>query len=194
MPRRIFATAALTAALLTPAAAHAQNPLKFGVAVGPSFPTGDLKDQSDWGYNVAGSLSVRPIMLPVGLRIEGMYQSLTGKNGISDGDGGTFDAPDFRTWAGTANAEVTLPGMGISPYLIGGIGIYNSKFTGSNAAVFGDQSSNDFGFNLGGGLAFNLAGFSTFVEARFHQINIKDNTSNATGHARFVPVTFGIKF
>ena len=192
MPRRIFATAALAAALLAPAAAHAQNPLKFGVAVGPSFATGDLKDAEEWGYNVAGSISVRPLMMPVGLRIEGMYQNLTGKKGVSDGDGGTFDAPDFRTWAGTANAEVALPGMGISPYLIGGIGIYGNKFD-----VSGSESSNDFGFNLGGVLAFNLAGFSTFVEARFHQVNAKDDGPGGTGetaHLRFVPVTFGIKF
>ena len=188
MSRRIFTIAALAAAaLLAPGTAQAQNPMKIGISVGPSFPISDLKDFEDWGYNVAASIAAKPMMSPVGFRIEGMYQNLTGKNNVIVG-GITADAPDHRTYAGTANVELAVPTMGVSPYLIGGVGYYGTKFDQS-----GEKTSNDFGWNLGGGLNFNLAGFSTFLEARFHQVQSKDSNTG-TPNLRFVPVSFGLRF
>ena len=188
MSRRLITTAAIAAAaLLAPGAAQAQNPFKIGLAVGPSIPTGDFADALEWGYNVTGSLSGRPMMSPVGIRIEGMYQNLTGKDQTVGTV--TVEAADLRTFAGIASVELGLPTMGVSPYLIGGLGYYNNKSEGE-----GEKSTSDLGFNLGAGLSFNLAGFSTFAEARFHQVMSKDDEVANSANLRFVPITFGIKF
>ena len=68
------------------------------------------------------------------------------------------------------------------PYLIGGVGYYGQK-----PDVSGAKSVNDLGLNGGIGAAFQLSGFTTFVEARYHHI-MSDVTT------QFIPVTFGISF
>ena len=59
------------------------------------------------------------------------------------------------------------------------------------SAEFGDLDVSDsqtkFGINFGGGFTFNLSGFETFVEARFHSVFAEDN-------ANFIPISFGFKF
>jgi hypothetical protein len=62
----------------------------------------------------------------------------------------------------------------------------------SASAEFGDvdisNSENKFGINLGGGFTFNLSGFETFVEARYHTIFTDENNTS------FIPLSFGFKF
>jgi opacity protein-like surface antigen len=83
-----------------------------------------------------------------------------------------------------ANLVYNLPGTGMTPYLIGGAGIYNLKLDleGSNDP----DSQNKFGVNGGIGASFPLSGFNAFIEARYHHV-FSDN--NAT---QFIPVVFGI--
>lgn len=186
MPRRVLALTAVLAALVLAAPAHAQSPIKFGLSLGPSFPTGDLGDEQafaqDWGYHIAGHLAFKAPLTPVGLRAEGFYQGMSGKT-ISG-----FDVPDITTWGLTANGELELGGVGLKPYLIGGLGAYGLSNDANNDLGIPEQSDTKFGWNIGAGLNFGLAGFSTFAEARFHQVQV-DN-----GNFRFVPVTFGIRF
>jgi hypothetical protein len=78
-----------------------------------------------------------------------------------------------------------LPGTGISPYLIGGGGIYSTKLHGND---FDTSSDSKFGVNGGIGASFPLSGFNTFIEARLHHV-FTDGSAT-----QFVPVTFGISF
>ena len=71
----------------------------------------------------------------------------------------------------------------VVPYIIGGAGIYNSHRT----LFLGARASTDPGFNLGGGLRFELSDVTTFVEARYHKV------SGAAG-IRLLPITLGILF
>lgn len=177
----VRSTALVALALALPAAAHAQSPLKFGVALGPVFPTGDITDAVEWGYHVNAHIAVKPMMSPVGFRVEGLFQNLTGK-------GGAGTEADLRDFAGTANVELGLGGMGIKPYLIGGVGMYNSKYEGAS------EGSSDFGWNIGAGLDFALAGFSTFAEARYHRVDVEEPGTGNSVALGFVPVTFGFRF
>ena len=182
MSRRVIALAALTAAIvLAPAAAQAQSPVKFGLAAGATFPTGDLKDVTDWGYHVTGSITGKPMLSPVGIRGEVMWNRLTGKD--FETTLGTIKGEDVNVLAGIVNAEIGMSGIGVKPYLIGGVGMFRFSSAGSNS-----DSETKFGFNIGAGLDFGLAGFSAFTEARFHSVQTDAFTSN------FVPVTFGIRF
>jgi opacity protein-like surface antigen len=146
-----------------------------GIAAGAALPFGDYADVVKSGYNGTVTLGVTPLGSPLGLRVDGMYNKLSGKGAI----------PDDRIIAGSANVVFNLPGVGIRPYLIGGVGYYNVKqdFTGA-------ADLNKVGFNAGAGAAFPLSGFTTFLEARVHHVPLDDPSVSPT----FVPVTFGIIF
>ena len=178
MSRRVIALAALAAILTTPVAVQAQGSVKFGVAAGATFPTGDAGDSYDWGYHVAGSITGKPMASPVGIRGEVMYHQLTGKD---DALLGKLDNANII--AGLINAELGMGGVGARPYLIGGIGWYRLDF-GSDL-----DSQNKFGFNIGAGLDFGLADFDAFIEARYHSVQT-DGDANLS----IVPVTFGLRF
>ena len=175
MSRRIAAIAALAVTLAAPAALHAQSPLKFGLTAGATFPQGDAGDAFDWGYHVAGHVTAKPMMSPVGIRGEVMYHSFGAKEETG------FDGENLGVLAGIVNAELGLGGVGVKPYLIAGLGMYRSSF-----ADF--DSETDFGFNVGAGLDFGLAGFSAFAEARYHSIQTEGESTN------IVPISFGLRF
>ena len=150
---------------------HAQ--MSFSVAAGASLPMGDAADGLKMGYNATVGLGFKPLLVPVGLRVEGMFNSFE------------IDAPapadgSIRVMAVSANGTYTiLPQL----YAIGGVGMYNSK-----ASTAGAESSSDLGFNIGAGINIPLTGFGTYLEARYHHI--------ATDGAsfKFLPITFGIRF
>ena len=73
-------------------------------------------------------------------------------------------------------------------YAIGGLGIYRLKFSGSVAGFDVSDTQTKFGINVGGGFTFNLSGFETFVEARFHSVFTEGSNTN------FLPISFGFKF
>ena len=175
MSRRLAAVAALAVALAAPAALQAQSPLKFGLTAGATFPQGDAGDAFDWGYHFAGHVTAKPMLSPVGVRAELMYHSLAAKEETGFGD------ENLGVLAGLVNAEVGLGGVGVKPYLIGGLGFYRSTFADFDAET-------DFGFNIGAGLDFGLAGFSAFAEARYHSIQTEGESTN------IIPVSFGIRF
>jgi opacity protein-like surface antigen len=86
------------------------------------------------------------------------------------------------------NAVFTLLPGAVKPYLIGGVGYYDTKLNGTDA-------TRKVGYNYGAGVKFGLTGASVFVEARLHQIN--DATFDVGGNrstAKFIPVTIGIMF
>jgi opacity protein-like surface antigen len=181
MSRRVIALAAIAAALVSaPVALEAQSPVKFGLAAGATFPTGDAADFVDWGYHVAGHIGVKPMASPVGFRGEVMWNRLTGKE-FDAGELGTIDGPDVDVLAGIVNAELGLGGVAARPYLIGGLGMY--RFSAEDV-----DSETDFGFNIGVGVDFALSGFNAFGEVRYHSIQTEGDATN------IIPISFGIRF
>jgi hypothetical protein len=176
--RRSFSTVVLMSALLPMTLliplANAIGQARLSVSGGIAAPVNDLGDVADLGYNVAAGLNFGGTRSPVGARIEG---SLSGF-GLKD-----FNE-DVRILNATANAVVNLSQRADSPYLIGGLGLYNSKFGN-------DDSQNAVGVNLGGGLRFPLATLNTFFEARYHAMlgDRRDGTN-----LQYIPITFGIIF
>lgn len=146
----------------------------LSVAGGIAAPMSDFGDVADMGYNVGIGLNFGGTQRPVGARIEG------GLNGFGIKE---IDA-NVRILTGTANAIVNFSQNADSPYLIGGLGIYNSKFEDFDA-------DNAAGINIGGGLRFPLGGLSTFLELRYHSTLSDDGEG---GRLQFIPITFGIAF
>lgn len=171
--RRSLAVAALLVGSLI-AAPEARAQMSLSVAAGASLPMGDRGDGLEMGYNASVGLGFKPLLVPVGLRIEGMFNSF-GFEGATDGS--------YRVMALIANATVSGPAMPV--YLIGGLGMYNGKAKIGN--VSGDAET-DLGINIGGGFNLPLTGFSTFVEARYHHI------MSDPGSFGMLPITVGLRF
>lgn len=170
--RRLSAVALLLVGSLVAAPeAHAQ--MSLSVAAGAALPMGDVGENLKMGYNATVGLGFKPPLAPLGLRVEGMFNSF-------EVDVTGVDA-SLRTMALTANGTFAL-GPAMPLYLIGGLGMYNNKFSTS------DEGESDIGVNFGAGFNIPLTGFGTFIEARYHHI-MTEGTSYA-----IVPITVGIKF
>jgi opacity protein-like surface antigen len=168
--------AASVAAAAPAASAQFSNPISIGGAAGIAFPTSDLGEVTNTGYNVTLAVGFTPPALPIGLRFEGAYNQF----GNQVGDGNTNIA------AFTANAVFALPAAGFTPYVIGGAGLYRP----SASALGNSATENDFGFNIGGGVKIPLSSsFETFVEARYNRVSLKGNNAPSLS---FIPVTVGI--
>lgn len=172
MTKRIFAVLAAGLLAVAPATVRAQS---ISLAGGLALPVSDFGNVEQSGYNATLGFNFGAPLIPVGARIEGSINGFNHKNNISG---------DTRVLSGTANAIV---GLGM-PYLIGGLGYYNTRIT--TPAIIGSTEStvSGAGFNIGAGLTFPLPSLSPFLEVRYHQM-LGNNDS-----VKFVPITFGIKF
>ena len=170
----VKSTLVVAAVAVTALPAHAQRRASLGVAAGATIPVGDLGDATSTGFHVLGTLAISGTAnSPLGFRVDGMYNDLSGKN----------SGPDVKVWTVNGNLVYAFPGgMTATPYLIAGAGWYHSKAEGA------DESSSDIGINAGIGARFALSGFSTFAEVRFHNIFSDPNS------AQMIPLTFGILF
>jgi hypothetical protein len=171
MKRSLFAVAA--SMMVFAGVAQAQRPVTVGVAAGVSLPVGKLGDAANTGFNVAASATLKPVMVPFGVRLEAGYDQF----GLEGVDG------NLRSFNVTGNAIVTVPSATpLKPYLIGGLGWYNVKTEGFDAV-------NKLGLNVGAGINMPLSGFDTFLEARYHVL-----TNTSPSSFRFIPITFGVRF
>jgi hypothetical protein len=142
--------------------------VRFSVAGGPSFATGD--HPLDTGYHVQLSAGFPALTLPVALRADGAFNRFT------------ENRSNYDVLSGTLNGILNVPLAVASPYIIGGAGVYSIE-----DKAHGDPRETNLGLNIGGGIRLPLPGLSVFVEARYHHPFGDD----ATG---FVPLSFGIRF
>ena len=182
MKRNVLGVMTAIVALAASApAAQAQNPMTFGIAAGATLPMGDFGDVANTGWHGMATLGFMPSMLPFGMRIDGMYNSLKFDE---EAIGGEANA---RIMGVNANAIIAVPAAVASPYLIGGIGMYNLKQTSDDVDLEGDGETK-FGINIGIGTKFSLSGFGTFAEIRYHNVFTDEQST------QFLPITFGIMF
>src|SRR5690606_2931398 len=132
--RMALAAVALATAVT---ASSAQAQIGFSIGAGPSFAMGDFGDGLDMGYHAKVGASFSIPLLPIGLQAEGMWNRWD----VSEAD----DAK-IQSLSGTINAVINLPTPGITPYIIGGVGYYNTKVD----TTLGEGDSNDIGVNIGG--------------------------------------------
>ncbi|HEX6533090.1 MAG TPA: outer membrane beta-barrel protein [Gemmatimonadaceae bacterium] len=188
MLKSVIAAAVLVAASNAPLAAQAivGSPVRFGIAGGATVPIGDLKDASKTGWHAGALVDIGLPLVPIGFRVDGMWNQL-GKKTFADGT-----EIKNRVIYGTADALYTFGSMLPTKfYLIGGIGVYNLKGEVNNSPVLGTDVSDTqtkFGVNAGAGLRFQLTGFSTFIEARWHDIFTSGSST------QMIPISVGLTF
>jgi len=177
---RLIALAALAAAP-TLAFGQRSSSVQFGVSGGLSVPTGNLADRVDAGYQVGGQVWVWSSPT-IGFRGDVSYDNWKAKVGNVN----------LRSLAAVANIvahPASMAKSAIAPYFVGGVGAFNTKaYTSSNNTSSSTNTETNIGVQGGGGLEFRLAGFSTFVEAKFVNVFADGNNTN------WIPITFGVRF
>lgn len=181
----VLAAAAAVALFASTSSAQSAKAVSIGISAGAAIPVGDFGDFYTTGYNGTVSLGLRSVGSPIGLRIDGMYNKLSLKDDAIITIPGQGVVESASIMSANANLVYSLPGTGISPYLIGGGGIYSTKLNGDG---FDTDAESKFGVNGGIGASFPLSGFNAFIEARLHHIFTDESAT------QFVPVTFGISF
>ncbi|MEO7358995.1 MAG: outer membrane beta-barrel protein [Gemmatimonadaceae bacterium] len=186
---RIVRLVGIAVCAALPAVSQAQTstarPVSFGVMGGASVPMGDLGDAVDLGYTLGAHVLLSPSSLPkLGFRADVTYDSWKEKGILNSAANATT-----RNIGVMGNVILkSSSAMAIKPYVIGGLGLVNSKRSGSIAGVsVNGASESNLGAQVGGGLEFQLSGFTTFIEAKF--VNAFADKS-----VNWIPVTFGIRF
>lgn len=172
------------------AQAIVSSPVRFGIMGGATFPMSDLKNVVKTGWNAGALVTIGVPLVPVSFRVDGQWQQLNARAGIA--------APaNLRIIDGTANIVYTFgAALPTKFYLIGGAGVYNERFKDPSSDLHADGTK--FGLNGGVGFKFQLTGFATFIEARYH--NVIHGTAVGSVDAsnakslQFVPISVGITF
>ena len=73
-----------------------------------------------------------------------------------------------------------MQGSKATPYLTGGLGVYNTKFKVEKSQLInGDDSSSDFGFNLGGGVNWMVSPmYQVGLGAAYHSVQTDVSATN----------------
>jgi hypothetical protein len=167
--RRLALLIAL-ATLGLPAAGAAQVSLLGGV--GLSRPFGDFGDAAESGWHGMAGLQVGVPAIPVQLRADGSYHSFGAASG----------QPSSSVLGGAGSLVINLPGVGLVPYILGGVSQYRVSVDATGVDAVTDNGYHGaFGVNIG------AMGFGGFAELRV--VNI----SQSGGNARFVAVTLGLR-
>jgi hypothetical protein len=172
MKRMAFA-ASMILALGIAGQAQAQS-VRFGVAGGLTMPTGDFNTAAKLGWHGIGQVGYG---LPsgVGIRADFLY----GQNNLDGVSGKT------KLAGGLGNITYDFKSPGVTPYIIGGVGVFNVKVEVGNASV--DETK--FAFGGGAGLKFKAgSGSHFFVEGRYVSVQ---TSGSSTG---FIPISAGISF
>jgi hypothetical protein len=167
---------------LMPSLAAAQKGYALGVAGGAAIPVGKLGDVQKTGYSALVTLALGSPDLPIGVRIDGIYNKLTQETPAV----GSAAAGDFRVVGALLNLVYAFPGTYAKPYVLAGAGWYGSKVDTTGA-----KAQNSLGFNGGLGITFGFGPAAAFLEARYHSVS---RTVAKGGVYHFVPITFGLMF
>lgn len=171
------------AVILSAQAAQAQG-ISLGVGGGVVVPTGDLANGSTTGLSGTAQVRVKPPVSPLGFQVDAFYTRFG-----FDGGGG-----HSRMLGGTANAVFAFPGVSMArPYLIGGVGLYNSK--ASIDELGSSDAETKFGLNAGAGFDFGFGKAKLFAEGRFHAIlKAVPDLSGSEKAGYLIPLTVGVRF
>jgi outer membrane protein with beta-barrel domain len=169
------ATIAVAASIVPTPALRAQSSTSLGIAAGATVPLSAYATDKNTGYHLGLALDIRLPLPLLSTRIDGAFSELKYKG----------SSTKEQIWMANANIVVRAPGaLSVTPYAIGGAGVYNRHRT----LIFGNTSSTQFGVNGGAGLRFGSStrGY-TFLEVRYH-------IASGRNDIRMVPITFGVSF
>jgi hypothetical protein len=174
--RGLVAATVLVAAVSSAAEAQMNTAPRFGVKAGVAMPMGDFGDIAGLGIHAGADFGMALGTTGMwGLRFEVDYGRYAGEGALDN----------VTLLGGVANVMMNIETESAwKPYLLGGIGYYNTKMeAGSNEA---DDSN--MAFNVGAGYNFMMGTRSWFAELRYLSIQGEDASLNT------LPIVIGLRF
>lgn len=168
MRRLVFALLLLA----VPVAAEAQPRLMVGG--GFTAPNGDSSVPAETGYQLRVALDIGIPTLPVGLRGDGAFHRM---------GAGNPTVTDTEVLEGAVSVVYRLPGVGLQPYVLGGLGRYRTEsgLVGAPVVVAETGLHGAFGVAIGG------LGLGAWAELRY--IRFSDGVTPS-----MVPFSVGLRF
>jgi hypothetical protein len=154
--------------ILAPTRVDAQPRIMAGAGI--STPLGDFGENAGVGWHGTAGLQLAIPTIPIALRADGAHHSF----------GEEATAPKTSMLTGALSVVVDLPGVGIVPYFLGGVGMYRTS-------VDDFEAVSDPGFHGAFGVNIGALGFGGFGEVRLANVNA------AGGDVRFVTATVGFR-
>jgi opacity protein-like surface antigen len=166
--------AAVAAVVASSTRAQGQTPARLGIAAGATAPVSVYASDKRAGYHFGLLFDIPVPRTPLEFRIDGAFHEMR-YSGNSTRD---------QILMASGNVVLAVPtGSFVAPYVLGGIGFYNSQ----RFLVASTDRSTTRGWSAGGGVRFELTDATMFVEARYHR------TSGDAG-IRILPVSLGVFF
>jgi len=162
----------LVALVLLSAPGAVSGQVRLMAGAGLSSPIGDFGDVAESGWHGMAGLQLAVPAIPIALRADGGYHSF----------GAAAANPSSSMLSGTLNLVLSLPGVGLVPYILAGVGKYRTSVD-----VAGVDAVSDNGFQGAFGVNIGALGFGGFGEVRLV------NVSGSGGDARFVMATVGLR-
>jgi hypothetical protein len=170
----LLAVMALCVVAVRPATA--QN-IRWGVGAGLLMPMGDYGDIDKLGFTggVGGTYN-----LPggVGIRADVTYGTTSEKDGVTP--------HTTKILGGMASVVYAFGTAGPRPYVMGGLGLTNAKF--SAGGVSDSETKVAFGFGAGVSLPMGTGGSRLFAETRYTSV------STSGSSLTFLPIVVGVSF
>jgi opacity protein-like surface antigen len=164
-------------ALVVAARPASAQSIRWGLGAGLLMPTGNYADADKMGYT-AGLGGTYNLASGVGIRADISYATSSEKDGVT--------AHDTKIMGGMASVVYAFAASGLKPYVMGGLGLSNVKFSAGGT----DDSETKVSFGFGAGVAFPLGtgGNRLFAETRYTSVS-------TSGQAvTFLPIVVGISF
>ena len=166
--------------------------VSVGIGGGVSVPVSDAGDAFKNGFNAHAFARFNLHQLPIMPRVDLTFSKFDVEDAklATPGASGTG-----QIFAGLANVQFALMHSGpVRPYIVAGLGAYNTKTDINGVPNVSGTSSTDFGINAGAGAVFKLGSMvSGYVEGRIDNVYSNKGMINAD-QVQVVPVTFGIVF
>lgn len=190
VPAFVFGAAALAA----PASAQTVLPLSFEVRAGAVLPQGDFADAASTGFIVGGTVHYR--VAPIATIFAGFEHAQFGVDDDADFEDVDADITDQGFRLG-ARFDVPLAGMpSLSPWVEGGATFNKTSINlSSNDASASVDSDRSVGFEVGAGLAFNVApkiSITPGVRYRSHKAEFDFDGDSEEFDANYFAIDLGV--
>ena len=163
----------------TSTAIQAQGPVRLGLGGGFTLPVGDVGELTYGGINVEASLTYDPRRMPVGFEANATYHNFAPKD---------KSARNSHVMALTGGIRIPIAGTLGEPYLMAGVGYYNTQGPTTGPV----DAERDLGGYGGVGIRFKAEKLQFHMRAGFHEIFAGKDVNGRTRSRELIPITFTI--
>jgi hypothetical protein len=176
--RAVRSAVAATLIFVAAAADLRAQGVQFSLGGGVGIPLGTYDDVVKTGWHGSAGLFFAPTGVPIGFQVDGSLAQFSDETPLDI---------TSQLMYGTANAVykfASAPTTRFRPYVLGGLGVYNSKAIGDDAP---EGSTTKAGINLGAGLDVRAGGVGLFAETRWHNVFLEGD------NLKFLPIAVGVR-